>query len=338
MSSLSSLLLLIFLAHGQTMVAKDQKARSMIHLLGPGSSTDSENVSRNTTNPLKGVIERASQGKIEPREVAMVGGIVDDLAGEIAAITSAIASLVETIISPVLRTVSELIYPVLHGVAKVLVEQVYPVAYVIFQVWYNSPLMLLTRELIRISLEVIKYILNNKLVQDLFHNIVFPAIRLVLDQVIFPPFEFLFDQVGYPLLKHVVWPVVAEVADVTWNVVIPTTQLAATLPLLVLDQALDTLQVAARQIGLPETLLHTFNYMVYLTIGNIIMSCKKLTGNLNPPQALLLPLWSLSLFSSHQYYLLSTMQASHLVSGSSGLASLRQSSSPGHYLRPLRTL
>ena len=88
----------------------------------------------------------------------------------------------------------------------------------------------------------------------------------MLEEIVFPPLEFLFDHVGYPLLKHVVWPVVVEVADFTWNVVIPTTQLAASLPLLVLDKALSTLQVAAGHVGLPQTLVHTFNYMVYLTI------------------------------------------------------------------------
>merc|ERR1711934_1137021 len=136
-----------------------------------------------------------------------------------------------------------------------------------FQVWYNSPFMRLIRELLRISLEVKDYIRNTQLVQDLFNDIVFPAIQLVLEEVIFPPLEFLFDHIGYPLLKHVVWPVVVEVADVTWNIVIPTTQLAASLPLLVLDKALSTLQVAAGHVGLPQTILHTFSYVVYLTLG-----------------------------------------------------------------------
>ena len=192
---------------------------------------------------------------------------MDDFVREIAAITGAVATFVQKMISPILRTVSQVVYPVLHGAAKVLVEKVYPVAYNIFQVWYNSPLMRLTRELLRISLEVKDYIRNTQLVQDLFNDIVFPAIQLVLEEVIFPPLEFLFDHIGYPLLKHVVWPVVVEVADVTWNIVIPTTQLAASLPLLVLDKALSTLQVAAGHVGLPQTILHTFNYVVYLTIG-----------------------------------------------------------------------
>ena len=268
MSSVSFVLVLLFLArHGQTMVGKDQKARSMIHLLGPRNSIDSENASLNTTSLMEAVMERSVKVNMEPREVAMARGVVDDLVGEIAAITGAVAAFVQTVISPILKTVSRLVYPLLHGLAKVLVEQVYPVAYVIFQVWYNSPLMRLTRELVRISLEVIDYIRNNQVVQDLFNDIVFPAIELVLEEVVFPPLEFLFDHVGYPLLKHVVWPVVVEVADVTWNVVIPTTQLAASLPLLVLEKVLNTLQDAARHVGLPHTLVHTFNYMVYLTIG-----------------------------------------------------------------------
>ena len=194
-------------------------------------------------------------------------GVVDDVAKEIAIISNAVAAFIQAITSPVLKTVSELVYPVLHGLAKVFVEEVYPVARALFQVWYNSPIMRLTRKLLNISLEIIENILNNQAVQHLFNDIIFPAIEMLLERVIFPPFELLFNLVVHPLLKHVLWPVLVEVADVAWNVVVPTTQLAASLPLLVLDKALNIVQDASRQIGLPESLIHTFNYMVYLTLG-----------------------------------------------------------------------
>ena len=72
-------MLFLFLAHiSQAMVRKDQKARSMIHMLGPRSSMNSENASRNTTDPLEGVTERATKMNIEPSEVAMLRGVVDD--------------------------------------------------------------------------------------------------------------------------------------------------------------------------------------------------------------------------------------------------------------------
>ena len=56
---LTFLQVMLFLAHGQTMVGKDQKARSMIHLLGTRGSIDSENASRNATSLMEEVMERS---------------------------------------------------------------------------------------------------------------------------------------------------------------------------------------------------------------------------------------------------------------------------------------
>ena len=272
MYSLSSALLLIFLAHGQTMVRKDQVTRNMIHILEPRSGIGSENATKTTTSHIQSVIEREAKRKNEPRKLAMGRGVVDDVAKEIAIISNAVAAFIQAITSPVLKTVSELVYPVLHRLAKVFVEEVYPVAYALFQVWYNSPIMRLTRKLLNISLEIIENILKNQAVQHLFNDMIFPVMEMLLERVIFPPFELLLNLVVHPLLKHVVWPVLVEVADVAWNVVVPTTQLAASLPLLVLDKALNIVHHASRQIGLPEPLIHTFTYMVYLTLGITLLN------------------------------------------------------------------
>ena len=86
-------MLLLFLAHGQTMVGKDQKARSMNHIMGPRSSIDSENLSRNTTSLVEEVMERSMKVNIEPRDMSMARGVVDDLVGEIAAITALVLLL-----------------------------------------------------------------------------------------------------------------------------------------------------------------------------------------------------------------------------------------------------
>ena len=127
MSSLSYVLLLIFLTHGQTCNQQSKAAKK----------------------------------NIGTREVARLRGVAEDLAGEITAISSAIAVFMET--TPVLRTVSKLVSFVLHGIAKV--------AYAIFQVWYNmqtseyNPIFLVERQLYRILVAVIEYILNYELIR-----------------------------------------------------------------------------------------------------------------------------------------------------------------------------
>ena len=85
--------------------------------------------------------------------------------------------------------------------------------------------------------------------------------------MIFPPVEFVFRLVLSPIIKYLVWPVVVEVANVTWNVVIPTTQMVASIPLLVLDKALNLTQAVAKQLGLPESAQSAIKYFVFLGIG-----------------------------------------------------------------------
>ena len=158
MSSLSLVLLLIFLAHGQTMqVGKDQQARSMIHLL---SGIDNGNTATTVES------EKAARKKIETTELVafewwpsmedLAGQLgMEDLAEEITAITSAIAIFIET--TPVLRTLSKLVSFVLYGIAQV--------GYAIFQVWYNiqtsdyNPIFLVERQLYWILVAVIENIM-----------------------------------------------------------------------------------------------------------------------------------------------------------------------------------
>ena len=77
MYSLSSALLLIFLAHGQTMVRKDQVTQNMIHILEPRSGIGSENATRTTTSHIQSIIKREAKSRNEPRNLAMGRGIVD---------------------------------------------------------------------------------------------------------------------------------------------------------------------------------------------------------------------------------------------------------------------
>ena len=164
MSSLSLVLLFIFLAHGQTMVGKDQQARSMIHLL---SGIDNGKTATTVES------EKAARKKIETTELVafewwpsmedLAGQLgMEDLAEEITAITSAIAIFIET--TPVLRTLSKLVSFVLHGIAKVgyILWDIY---FAIFQVWYNiqtsdyNPIFLVERQLYWILVAVIEKIM-----------------------------------------------------------------------------------------------------------------------------------------------------------------------------------
>ena len=192
------------------------------------------------------------------------GGVVESVAKEVAAIASAV---VETIISPIFKTISNLLLPVLQEISQVLVEKVFPVLSLMFDVWYNSPPMRLVRWVLRTSVEVLDLVLHSQAVRVFFTDILFPLIELVLDHIIFPPVEFVFRHILKPIIKYMVWPVVVEVANVTWNVVIPTTQMVASIPLLVLDKTLNLTQAVAKQLGLPESAQSAIKYFVFLGIG-----------------------------------------------------------------------
>ena len=160
MSSMSFALLLIFFAHGQTGVGKEQNSRSRIHF-------------ENTAIAVEALTERGAKSEIETREIAMIKGVVE----EVEAITSAVAIFIET--TPVLKTLTKLVYFVLHRIAEVI--------YAYFQVLYNinlyNPIFLLQRELFRILVAVIEYILNLQIVQHLLNHRVYPAIQLVFEQL-----------------------------------------------------------------------------------------------------------------------------------------------------------
>ena len=224
---------------------------------GTGDSLGSRAVSEGALNLIQ---REESVAAKRPRQ----GGVVESVAKEVAAIASAV---VKTIISPIFKTISNLLLPVLQEIAQVLVEKVFPVVSLMFDVWYNSPPMRLVRWVLRTSLEVLDLVLHSQAVRVFFTDILFPLIELVLDHVIFPPVEFVFRHVLNPIIKYLVWPVVVEVANVTWNVVIPTTQMVATIPLLVLDKTLNLTQAVAKQLGLPESAQSAIKYFVFLGIG-----------------------------------------------------------------------
>ena len=186
---------------------------------------------------------------------------------------------------------SILLLPVLQEIAQVLVEKVFPVMSLMFDVWYNSPPMRLVRWTLRTSVEVLDLVLHSQAVKVFFTDILFPLIELVLDNVIFPAVEFVFRHVLSPIIKYMVWPVVVEVANVTWNVVIPTTQMVASIPLLVLDKTLNLTQAVAKQLGLPKSAQSAIKYFVFLGIGKEeSYPPKKCDTNL--PQDLNWSLWS----------------------------------------------